>query len=178
VVWAKSPARFEAGTPAVVNVIAFAKALVLARRHGNDCFRQARIDDAAPDGILHDDGLGGLAGRELLANLNSSSPASWPSVKGSASAGAVTARTCSSSGSIASGPSYSNSSVLVTLVPRIELPGMARVSFGITNEPADIELLLETLGEIARGGKAIRKELRKRIGSFVETTVQKVYGEG
>jgi hypothetical protein len=31
---------------------------------------------------------------------------------------------------------------------------------------------------IARGDKVSRKQLKQRLNSFVETTVQKVYGEG
>ena len=41
VIWAKAPDRFEAGTPAIVNVIAFAVALRLIRRFGKDAFRDA-----------------------------------------------------------------------------------------------------------------------------------------
>ena len=36
VIWAHAPDRFEAGTPAIVNVIAFARALRLVRRLGGD----------------------------------------------------------------------------------------------------------------------------------------------
>ncbi len=39
VIWAKAPDKFEAGTPAIVNVIAFAAALRLIRRFGKDAFR-------------------------------------------------------------------------------------------------------------------------------------------
>ena len=41
VIWAKAPDRFEAGTPAIVNVIAFAVALRLIRHFGKDAFRDA-----------------------------------------------------------------------------------------------------------------------------------------
>jgi selenocysteine lyase/cysteine desulfurase len=71
VVWARAPGRFEAGTPAIVNVIAFARALQLARRHGNDCFREDRVD-ATPADILQDGEFQELRGRELLARLKAS----------------------------------------------------------------------------------------------------------
>jgi len=71
VVWARPPDRFEAGTPAIVNVIAFARALLLARRHGTDCFRQDRID-ATPDDIVRGGPFRGLDGADLLAALRAS----------------------------------------------------------------------------------------------------------
>ena len=49
VIWAKAPDRFEAGTPAIVNVIAFAVALRLIRQYGNDAFRGAVADAAVAD---------------------------------------------------------------------------------------------------------------------------------
>ena len=71
VVWARAPGRFEAGTPAIVNVIAFARALQLARRHGKDCFREA-WNDAASGQILHGGSPESLGGGELLASLKAS----------------------------------------------------------------------------------------------------------
>ena len=47
VIWAKAPDRFEAGTPAIVNVIAFAVALRLIRHYGNDAFRGAVAETPA-----------------------------------------------------------------------------------------------------------------------------------
>ena len=41
VIWAKVPDKFEAGTPAIVNVIAFARALQLIQHFGNDAFQGA-----------------------------------------------------------------------------------------------------------------------------------------
>ena len=40
VIWAKAPDKFEAGTPAIVNVIAFAKALRLIQHFGKDAFQK------------------------------------------------------------------------------------------------------------------------------------------
>ncbi len=68
VVWARSPERFEAGTPAIVNVVALAKALVLVRRFGSETFRDD--DDASSaDAILNGDPLSSERGRPLLAAL-------------------------------------------------------------------------------------------------------------
>jgi selenocysteine lyase/cysteine desulfurase len=45
VIWAKAPDKFEAGTPVIVNVIAFARALRLIRDFGKDVFfaRRQRV---------------------------------------------------------------------------------------------------------------------------------------
>ena len=66
---------------------------------------------------------------------------------------------------------------IVTLFPKLELPGMARVSFGLGTDPADIDVLVKVLGQIAGDGPARRKVLRKRVEDFVEAAVQRVYGE-
>ena len=47
VIWAKAPDKFEAGTPAIVNVIAFAVALRLIQRFGKDAFQDAAAQRAA-----------------------------------------------------------------------------------------------------------------------------------
>jgi selenocysteine lyase/cysteine desulfurase len=81
VIWAKAPDRFEAGTPAIVNVIAFAAALRLIRQYGNDAFRgavaetpavaekPASAEQPAVAEILYHDDLEKHSGRELLLAL-------------------------------------------------------------------------------------------------------------
>ena len=75
VIWAKAPDRFEAGTPAIVNVIAFARALQLIRDFGNDAFQHAAAQERAVAGkpaaaeILYHDELEKTSGRELLDAL-------------------------------------------------------------------------------------------------------------
>jgi selenocysteine lyase/cysteine desulfurase len=82
-IWANAPDKFEAGTPAIVNVIAFAKALRLIQHFGNDAFQDAGDnagDDAAAERlagderltaaeILYHDVLLEYSGRELLDEL-------------------------------------------------------------------------------------------------------------
>jgi selenocysteine lyase/cysteine desulfurase len=63
IIWAKTPDRFEAGTPAIVNVIAFAKALQLARRYGPEVFADGNA------AALERDGLEQNSGRVLLHAL-------------------------------------------------------------------------------------------------------------
>ncbi len=62
-IWANGAERFEAGTPAIVNAIAFARALQV-RHHEGGAFTGAVTSAASDDGILD-----GFAGRDLLARL-------------------------------------------------------------------------------------------------------------
>jgi selenocysteine lyase/cysteine desulfurase len=63
VIWASDPDRFEAGTPAITNIIAFARALQLAPSQG--ALAVPLVADDAPEL----DQLGQYAGRELLGKL-------------------------------------------------------------------------------------------------------------
>lgn len=69
VMWAGAPGRFEAGTPAIVNVIAFARALQLTQRYGADALAGTPARDLDPHDILHRDALDHLSGRALLQAL-------------------------------------------------------------------------------------------------------------
>jgi selenocysteine lyase/cysteine desulfurase len=69
VIWARSQDKFEPGTPAITNVIAFAVALRLLRRHGDDAFHRAAAETPAPTDILYHDELDRLTGRALLDAL-------------------------------------------------------------------------------------------------------------
>lgn len=70
VVWAAAPDRFEAGTPPIINVIAFAWALELTRRFGWRVFAgPVGIPCSAADILAHDE-LAHLTGHELLDALN------------------------------------------------------------------------------------------------------------
>jgi selenocysteine lyase/cysteine desulfurase len=65
VVWAGTPDRFEAGTPAVVNVIAFARALQL----GGDAPGDPAVAPRSAADILRHDRLEDYSGRQLLVEL-------------------------------------------------------------------------------------------------------------
>jgi selenocysteine lyase/cysteine desulfurase len=65
VIWTKGADRFEAGTPAIINVIAFARALQLVQRHGQNVLGGPQ--PSTSDGVL--DELDGYSGRELLNKL-------------------------------------------------------------------------------------------------------------
>ena len=66
VVWADAPDRFEAGTPAVISVIAFVKALLLTRQYGKDIFLDKTPENLPAHEILYHDELDKYSGRELL----------------------------------------------------------------------------------------------------------------
>jgi selenocysteine lyase/cysteine desulfurase len=69
--------------------------------------------------------------------------------------------------------------LLVTALPRLELPGVVRVSLGLQNGPEDVDAFLQVLDAIARRtatpGDSPR-EVRRRIAAFVEARVREVYG--
>ncbi len=69
VVWEGAPDRFEAGTPPVINAIAFARALELARRFGIQAFKPCPQGVSSPLQILRVDDLLEFSGRELLGRL-------------------------------------------------------------------------------------------------------------
>ena len=69
VVWAAAPDRYEAGTPAIVNVIAFARALQLSRRFGAGAWQPEADEERSAAQVLYQDALQGLTGRELLLAL-------------------------------------------------------------------------------------------------------------
>jgi selenocysteine lyase/cysteine desulfurase len=69
VIWARLPDRFEAGTPAIINVIALAGALRLMRHFGNDSFQKTAAEKLAASDILYHDDLEKYSGRVLLNEL-------------------------------------------------------------------------------------------------------------
>lgn len=69
VVWAKAPEKFEAGTPAIINIIAFARALQMIQRSGKDIFLNSSDEKLTATEILYLDELEELSGRELLNKL-------------------------------------------------------------------------------------------------------------
>jgi glycine cleavage system protein P-like pyridoxal-binding family len=69
--------------------------------------------------------------------------------------------------------------IFVTLFPKIELPGMVRISLGIENTEADIDAFINVLKEIARGKKEKIhypcENIKQQIKDFIKTVEQKVY---
>ena len=69
VVWADAPDKFEAGTPAIINVIAFARALQLIRHFVNDAFQDTIPEKLTVREILYHDELEEFSGQKLLEEL-------------------------------------------------------------------------------------------------------------
>ena len=69
VVWEKAPDRFEAGTPAIINIIAFARALQLIMEFDKNIFMNSGLGKSTVAEILYHDELENLTGHELLAEL-------------------------------------------------------------------------------------------------------------
>ena len=71
-IWEDAPDRFEAGTPAVINTIAFARAIGIVRRFGNKAFKIPPRTTATASEILHQDDLLEFSGGDLLRRLRQS----------------------------------------------------------------------------------------------------------
>ncbi len=69
VIWAKSSDKFEAGTPAIINIIAFAKALQMIQSSGNDSFEKPDLEKKSAHEILYLDELEEFSGYKLLEEL-------------------------------------------------------------------------------------------------------------
>lgn len=69
VIWASGTDRFEAGTPAIINVIAFARALQLIKQHGHEIFLGPHDETLTASEILYRDDLEKFTGKELLNKL-------------------------------------------------------------------------------------------------------------
>jgi selenocysteine lyase/cysteine desulfurase len=69
IIWAKAPERFEPGTPAIVNIIMFVRALILLKKSGLTSFITGNNKELNADQILGYDELNVYDGSELLNNL-------------------------------------------------------------------------------------------------------------
>lgn len=69
VTWANGAERFEPGTPAIINIIAFAKALQLTKQYGNHAFHGWHSEKLEASEILYNDNLTNYVGSGLLAEL-------------------------------------------------------------------------------------------------------------
>lgn len=69
VVWAGAPDKFEAGTPAIINVIAFAMALQLIKKYGKEFVQGKVVSEISAENILYLDDFVAFAGQELLEKL-------------------------------------------------------------------------------------------------------------
>jgi len=69
VIPSKIPDRFEAGTPAVINVIAFARAIKMMQQYGTDIFMDPAVEKQSAAQILHNEEWPEQSGQQLLDAL-------------------------------------------------------------------------------------------------------------
>ncbi len=70
VIWARGADRYEAGTPSVINVITFARALQLAKKHGENLFTGRELKHVDINQMIWHDSLDNSSGNELLDKLS------------------------------------------------------------------------------------------------------------
>ena len=65
---------------------------------------------------------------------------------------------------------------MLTLVPRLSLPGVVRVSLGIENNAADVDTLIRVLDSIARQPRAgVESNVKQQMDDFAGTAARRVY---
>ena len=64
--------------------------------------------------------------------------------------------------------------LIVTVFPRVSLPGVVRVSLGLENTEADVDRLIEVLGTIS--GRRRDKRTRRQMDDFATAAAATVYG--
>ncbi len=69
IVWAKAPEKFEAGTPAIINIIAFTRALQLIKRNDTDRPDDGKTTELSSFDILYRDEFDKFSGKDLLEKL-------------------------------------------------------------------------------------------------------------
>ncbi len=69
VIWSRLPDRLEAGTPAIINVIAFARALQLMKQEGIAGFEEKVEEGLTIQDVLYSDELVGFTGKALMEEL-------------------------------------------------------------------------------------------------------------
>ena len=66
--------------------------------------------------------------------------------------------------------------VMLTLVPRLSLPGVVRVSLGIENSAEDVDTLIRVLDSIARQPRAgVKGAVEQQMDDFATAAAQRVY---
>jgi selenocysteine lyase/cysteine desulfurase len=69
VIWAEGQEKFEAGTPAIINIITFAAALCIIQQSGKETFINHDAEKLTAKEILFHDDLEKYSGKELLKEL-------------------------------------------------------------------------------------------------------------
>jgi selenocysteine lyase/cysteine desulfurase len=68
--------------------------------------------------------------------------------------------------------------VILTLLPRVSLPGVVRVSLGIENTEEDIDTLVRVLGNIARQPRVeAQRNVQQQMDDLARAAAQRVYAQ-
>ena len=66
--------------------------------------------------------------------------------------------------------------VMLTLIPRLSLPGVVRVSLGIENTAEDVDMLIRVLNSISHQPRAgVKGAVEQQIDDFATAAVKRVY---
>ena len=66
--------------------------------------------------------------------------------------------------------------VMLTLFPKLSLPGVVRVSLGIENSAEDVDVLIRVLDSIARQPRAgVKGDVEQQMDDFARAAAQRVY---
>jgi selenocysteine lyase/cysteine desulfurase len=74
-----------------------------------------------------------------------------------------------------SGPLEQFQRVMLTLFPKLALPGVTRISLGLENSAEDVDTVLHVLNQIARQPKVAQTDIHPQLNDFVRTAAQHVY---
>jgi selenocysteine lyase/cysteine desulfurase len=67
---------------------------------------------------------------------------------------------------------------MLTVLPKLSLPGVVRASLGIENTTEDVDALLRVLGDIAREPKVnAGKQVRRQMDDYAGAVAQRVYAQ-
>jgi hypothetical protein len=75
--------------------------------------------------------------------------------------------------------------LIVALFPKLNLPGVTRVSLGIENDAEEVDTLIHMLDQIARQPRpkvsnpfaSTQTDIQKQMDASARTVAQRVYGE-
>lgn len=69
--------------------------------------------------------------------------------------------------------------LVVKMIPQLNPPGMARISFGIGNTPQDVQRFLDLLEKLSKkqteGGASLEKQVEKEVQQFIKKVICEVY---
>jgi len=74
---------------------------------------------------------------------------------------------------------------MLTLLPKLSLPGLTRVSLGIENSAEDVDTLIEVLEKITRQPRAkankpfasTQTDVQKQMDNFAKAAAQRAYAQ-